>query len=371
VATCLADAASKVRRGLAMAGIEQALKLASRSGAFRAWVIDRVAERLGTSYEETQTDAETLQLQKWFGRSLRPFLSRLAEERPRVAQVLVKLAYVWAKDMRRRSILAPESDGVSPCTVVIEPTSRCNLNCPGYYAKSTRYGEDMSYDVLRGAVAEVQAMGTTLITLTGGEPFLRECKDNAVTRLAEEFPALGFLVYTNGLLTDEQIANRLGRLGNVFPAISIEGGEEESDARRGPAYYSETHRVRRLLAEREVMYGFSVTVTSQNAELAASQEFMDRRIAEGDLFGWYFLLQPIGRNPDVKLMVTPEQRAHLRDQIRRFRARGEPIFLGDFWNGGPFVRGCIAAGRYYFHIYATLHIGDRQFRETYRDTNIS
>jgi len=249
-------------------------------------------------------------------------------------------------------MLAPESDGVSPCTVVIEPTSRCNLNCPGCYAKSTASGEDMSYEMLRRTVAEAQAMGATLITLTGGEPFLRESKDRAITRLAEEFPALGFLVYTNGLLIDEQIAGRLGRLGNVFPAISIEGGEKETDARRGPAYYSQTHKVRRMLAEREVLYGFSATVTSQNVELVASEKFLDRRIAEGDLFGWYFLLQPIGRNPDVKLMVTPRQRAHLRAQILSFRARGKPIFLGDFWNDGPFVRGCIAGGRYYFHIYA-------------------
>ena len=70
------------------------------------------------------------------------------------------------------------------------------------------------------------------------------------------------------------------------------------------------------------------------------------------MFGWYFLMQPIGRRPDVSLLVSPEQRAHLRDQIFKWRAEGRPIFIGDFWNDGPFVGGCIAGGRYYFHIYA-------------------
>lgn len=28
------------------------------------------------------------------------------------------------------------------------------------------------------------------------------------------------------------------------------------------------------------------------------------------------------------------------------------MFLGDFWNDGPLVGGCLAGGRYYFHIYA-------------------
>jgi hypothetical protein len=51
-------------------------------------------------------------------------------------------------------------------------------------------------------------------------------------------------------------------------------------------------------------------------------------------------------------MVTPEQRALLRDAVYRWRQEQRPIFLGDFWNDGPLVDGCIAGGRYYFHIYA-------------------
>ena len=50
-------------------------------------------------------------------------------------------------------------------------------------------------------------------------------------------------------------------------------------------------------------------------------------------------------------MVTPEQRNHLRKQVIRFR-RTKPMFILDFWNDGPHVQGCIAAGRRYFHINA-------------------
>ena len=76
------------------------------------------------------------------------------------------------------------------------------------------------------------------------------------------------------------------------------------------------------------------------------------RIADGDLFGWFFLLQPIGRSPRPDLMVSPEQRLLLRSSIRRWRNTRRPIFLGDFWNDGPLVGGCLAGGRYYFHVYA-------------------
>ena len=51
-------------------------------------------------------------------------------------------------------------------------------------------------------------------------------------------------------------------------------------------------------------------------------------------------------------MVTADQRAMLREAIYRWRAQKRPIFLGDFWNDGPMTGGCIAGGRYYFHIYA-------------------
>ena len=60
-------------------------------------------------------------------------------------------------------------------------------------------------------------MGVTLITLTGGEPFLREADDRLITRAAAEFPNMGFLVYTNATLIDEEVAERLGRGGQRLP----------------------------------------------------------------------------------------------------------------------------------------------------------
>ncbi len=72
-------------------------------------------------------------------------------------------------------------------------------------------------------------MGVTLITLTGGEPFFREQDDRLITRAAADFPDNGFLVYTNASLIDEAAAERLGEAGNVFPAISVEGYERETD----------------------------------------------------------------------------------------------------------------------------------------------
>ena len=40
------------------------------------------------------------------------------------------------------------------------------------------------------------------------------------------------------------------------------------------------------------MCGISATVTRGNAEAICTDDFLDLRIAEGDMFGWFFLMQP-------------------------------------------------------------------------------
>jgi hypothetical protein len=100
-----------------------------------------------------------------------------------------------------------------------------------------------------------------------------------------------------------------------------------------------------------VLFGFSATPNKLTTPVLTSDAFIDLMIEKGCAFGWFFQYVPIGRKPDVKLMSTPEQRNALRETIARWRA-SKPIFLADFWNDGPYVRGCIAAARPggYFHI---------------------
>jgi MoaA/NifB/PqqE/SkfB family radical SAM enzyme len=332
--------------------VDVSVRIARRMPAFRDHVLNRLSRTLGDTYRDCQMEEELRALQIWFGRALRPFIVRLLEERPRAARKLVQLAYVWSRDLKRRVKIESETGKVTVATVAIEPTGRCNLNCPGCYADSTAKGADLPYELWRRVVEDAREMGMTLITLTGGEPFMREAKDRFISRMAAEFPNLGFLVYTNSTMITEEVARRLGEVGNVFPAISVEGYDEETDARRGESYSSRARRARETLAENEVLHGFSATVTRKNAHIFCTDDFIERRIREGDLFGWFFLLQPIGRKPDPSLFVTPEQRLALRERIYKWRKEERPLFIGDFWNDGLITGGCIAAGRGYFHIYA-------------------
>jgi len=314
-------------------------------------VLKKVFTQLDESYNRFETDDETLLNARRLAVHSKAFLTRLIRERPAAAQALLRFLTTWVMDMRRRNG-GRQTGRVSPCTVVVDPTSRCNLSCPGCYAKSGCDGSDLPYEQLCQVIDQVIEMGVTLVTLSGGEPFLRERSDQAITRLARRYHDRGLLVFTNGTLIDEDIARRLGRAGNVFPAISVEGTARQTDARRGRGISDRNRRTRAMLAEHMVMTGFSATVTRQNAEAICSDSFLDARIDEGDLFGWFFLLQPIGRQPRPDLLVTADQRAMLRETVYRWRREDRPVFLGDFWNDGHLTGGCIAAGKFYFHIRA-------------------
>jgi len=336
---------------LAIAAGLRSADWALRVPILRNYLLGKLLSRLEAGYNQTDSDAGRLLHVRWFARHLRMFLQRLIVERPAAARAVFRFLSTWTGDLYRRT--ADQQEGaVAPATIVIEPTDRCNLRCPGCYAKSSSDGNDLPYDRMVEIVDQAVSMGVTLITISGGEPFLREQADRTITRLGGRYPDRGFLVYTNGTLIDEETARRLGRIANVFPAISVEGFEHQTDARRGRGIYEQNRLARRRLGENGVMTGFSATVTRENAEAICSDEFIDLRIDEGDLFGWFFLLQPIGRSPRPDLMPTADQRAMLRETIYRWRQEDRPIFLGDFWNDGHLVGGCIAGGKYYFHIYA-------------------
>jgi len=91
------------------------------------------------------------------------------------------------------------------------------------------------------------------------------------------------------------MAKKLAKLGNVAPAISIEGFEKETDDRRGPGTFKKIMEAMDNLKEAGVPFGFSVTPTKLNIEALMSDEFVDLMIQKGCSFGWYFQYVPVGR----------------------------------------------------------------------------
>ncbi len=241
-----------------------------------------------------------------------------------------------------------EREGFTPPTfILISPTMRCNLNCVGCSTRRYAYSkkDDWPPELLDRVLTEAKEMGMYFVVTLGGETFIREDIFDFYAKYNDTY----WLQYTNGTLIDEKMAKQLAQVGNVAPALSVEGFERETDERRGEGTWKKVIKAAELLKKEGVIFGFSVTVTKQNAELVSSEEFIDFFIAQGCLFGWYFQYIPIGKNPDVGLMATPEQRNELRKFVHH-TCNTKPIFVGDFWNDGYRCGGCLAGGRQYLHI---------------------
>ncbi len=281
----------------------------------------------------------------------------------------------------------------APWFVVISPLKYCDLSCPGCYANADRGETYLSFKTLNKIASDAKRLGIRFLTISGGEPFIYWDKkeEKNILDFFQANPDVYFQVYTNGtsladrewaerelgekakkgdekakaalerirraarrnkrLYGTENIAPLLARLGNVAPAISQEGFEEETDKRRGEGMYLLIKNARKNLTSHGILHGFSITYIRENADVLTSERFIDHLIQQDVSFGWYFIYIPKGRDPDVGLMPTPEQRVRLRDFVWEMRNK-KPIFIGDFWNDGPWVGGCIAGGRKYFHIRA-------------------
>ena len=216
------------------------------------------------------------------------------------------------------------------------------------WAAEYGYKQNLSFDDIDSIVTQGKELGTHIYIYTGGEPLVRK---HDLIRICEKHQDCVFLCFTNSTLIDEAFCDDMIRVANFVPAISAEGNEHTTNARRGEGTYEKIEHATKLLRERKLPFGISTCWTSANADTVATEENMDWMIREGALFCWYFYFIPVGRNATNELMPTPEQREHMYHFIREMREK-KPLFTLDFQNDGEFVGGCIAGGRRYLHINA-------------------
>ena len=253
----------------------------------------------------------------------------------------------------------------APWTILMDPTSACNLHCTGCWAAEYGNRLNLSFDDLDSIVEQGKKLGIYMYLFSGGEPLVRK---NDIIALCSKHPDAEFLAFTNGTLIDEEFADDMLRVKNFIPAISVEGFESATDARRGEGTYRSVIRAVSVLKEKKLPFGFSCCYTSQNTACIGSEEYFDWMIDCGAKFCWFFTYMPIGKGAPVDLMVSAQQRAEMYHAIRDFR-KTKPIFTIDFWNDGEYVKGCIAGGRYYFHINANGDAEPCAFIH-YSDSNI-
>jgi MoaA/NifB/PqqE/SkfB family radical SAM enzyme len=106
-----------------------------------------------------------------------------------------------------------------PIVAHIIPTRRCNLACT-YCNEYDHSSPPVAVEEMLRRVDRLAALGTTIITISGGEPFLHPQLDQIIARIREHgiIPTL----ITNGYLLNPERIKRLNRTGLHQLQISID-----------------------------------------------------------------------------------------------------------------------------------------------------
>ena len=195
---------------------------------------------------------------------------------------------------------------------------------------STTTKKDLTEEEVESIITQGEDIGTRVCVMLGGEPFVwRPLLD-----VAERHPQSVFMVFTNGTMINDRVADRIVEVGNVCPMISIEGGRESTDARRGAGTFDRIMAAMDRLRERGAMFAFSCTATSKNIADITSDEFASHDGREGRLLRLVLPVHAGRARPDLSLMPSAEQRV-AAPQGRHAHARHPPALGGGLLGRRP------------------------------------
>ena len=269
---------------------------------------------------------------------------------PRESAFLAKFALAARKASKLRE--RKEQEGLHvPAFLIASITSACNLHCAGCYSRSNHATADCAptgqltdEDWLR-IFREADDLGVSFILLAGGEPMVRR----GVIEAAGKMQNILFPIFTNGTYMDERYFQLFDRCRNLLPVMSIEGGEQETDARRGSGVYKRLISNMDSLHAKGLFFGASVTVTKENLKQAVSKEFIDTLASRGCKALFFIEFVPVTEE-SRDLAPGDEERAFLQDALSRLREEREDLLFVAFPGDEKSSGGCLAAGRGFFHI---------------------
>ena len=269
---------------------------------------------------------------------------------PKESAYMAKFALASKAASKKRAGLEKEGEHIPPF-LIASITSSCNLHCAGCYSRCNNATEDtepvqqLSDEDWLKVFDEADDLGVSFILLAGGEPLLRK----GVIEAAGKKQNILFPIFTNGTYMADKYFDMFDKNRNLVPIMSIEGEKEATDNRRGEGVYDKLVSNMDELNKRGLIYGSSVTVTTENLKDVSSEKFISMLSDKGCKAVIFVEFVPVTED-SKHLAPGDEDREYLKKEIARLRVEHpEMVFVsfpGDEKNSG----GCIAAGRGFFHI---------------------
>ena len=264
-----------------------------------------------------------------------------------------------------------------PGFLIASITSSCNLHCAGCYSRCSNATNDappvdqLSSEEWLRIFREAEELGISFILLAGGEPMIRR----DIVEAAGKMRNIIFPVFTNGTFIDQRYFQLLDECRNLIPVLSIEGGPEITDARRGAGIYKLVTENMSRFQEKGLIFGASITVTTENVREVSSPAFLDTLMDRGCKLVIFVEFVPV--TEEARHLAPGEaEREYLVQAMEELRRKYSEAVLLSFPGDELAMGGCMAAGREFFHInshggaepcpfspYSDVNIRDTSLRE--------
>lgn len=295
---------------------------------------------------------------------------------PRESAFMMKFAAASRAASKRRAELEKNGEHVPPF-LIASITSKCNLHCAGCYSRCNHATVDaepvaqLTSDEWLRIFSEADELGISFILLAGGEPMLRR----DIIEAAGKRQNILFPIFTNGTFIDDKYLTLFDQSRNLIPIMSIEGNREVTDARRGKGVYDRLITNMDAFQKRGLIFGASVTVTTENIKEVASDAFIESLASRGCKAVIFVEFVPVTEE-SKELAPGDEEREYLANEIARLRKQYPEVVFVSFPGDEKSSGGCLAAGRGFFHInshggaepcpfspFSDVNIRDKSLRE--------
>ena len=296
---------------------------------------------------------ESFDLQEYLSRGIEKFVADVVKatlKNPRESAFMLRFAAATAAASQKRKEAEARGQHI-PSFLIASITSQCNLHCAGCYSRCNHATVDeapvqqLTDEEWLRIFSEADELGISFILLAGGEPMLRR----DIIEAAGKRQNILFPIFTNGTFIDKRYFDLFDKCRNLVPIMSIEGEKEVTDSRRGKGIYDRLIQNMAELHRRDLIFGASVTVTTQNIKEVTSDEFLKKLSDRGCKAVIYVEFVPV---TDVSRELAPgdAEREYLQEELKRRREEHPEMVYVSFPGDEKSSGGCVAAGRGFFHI---------------------
>ena len=163
------------------------------------------------------------------------------------------------------------------------------------------------------------------------------------------------------------LADRIKRLRNLVPIISLEGDNAQTDERRGKGVFKSLEGVINRLQKRGIFYGTSITMTKNNFSTVTDGELVRDLNKSGCKLFFFVEYTPVDSTTE-NWAISDEQRKFMAEKVAGFRKKHSALFINLPEDEKDFG-GCLSSGRGFVHISAQGDIEPCPFAP-YSDTNL-